>query len=293
MTTDAPRRTLEELVARYQLEPQLRDVYVEGTSDKYFVEWFLQEKAERNVAVYEISTVQIAEEKVQCRGLENNNRGRVVAFAHDLEAALGQESLQVTCVADRDFDLILSQEHECNLLLFTDYACIEMYLFEENCMGRFLLTICRCPFPLSAREILTELSNVLQQLFLIRLANQLLSLGLSWMTFERCCRLTAGRVAFDVDEYITRYLNKSSMLAKKKAFVQTIDSWKPKLTSDPRYQMNGHDFVELLAWYIRRHAVDRSICRQEVVERCLFGCIGVQQLIHEPLLKCLLDRVQC
>ena len=38
------RRTLDELVARYVLEPDLRDIYVEGKTDKLFLEWFLRIK---------------------------------------------------------------------------------------------------------------------------------------------------------------------------------------------------------------------------------------------------------
>ena len=37
------RRSIEELITRYELEPSLKDIYVEGHSDKVIIEWFLQE----------------------------------------------------------------------------------------------------------------------------------------------------------------------------------------------------------------------------------------------------------
>ncbi len=61
---DNERRTLEELVTRYQLEPELRDIYVEGKTDKILLEWFLEQKGVENFAVYEIDTVEIPTQKL-------------------------------------------------------------------------------------------------------------------------------------------------------------------------------------------------------------------------------------
>lgn len=44
MKNGAPaRRTIPELVARYILEPSLRDVYVEGSDDRALIKWFLEQ----------------------------------------------------------------------------------------------------------------------------------------------------------------------------------------------------------------------------------------------------------
>jgi len=289
--TPGDRRTTEELIALYELESEVRDIYVEGPADLYLIKWFLGQIGKGSIVVYDISTVEISAEMVQFHGLDNNNRDRVIVLALELERRLGQESVQVTCIADRDFDLILNHRHDCNLLLFTDYTGIEMYLFNEGCIDKFF-NVCLRGFPFPAGHVIGQLINILQEVFLIRLANKLLGLKLNWMTFERCCKLSGGGIIFNTDDFITRYLNKNDMLERKDKFVYTVNSWRPKLTSNPRYQMHGHDFIELLAWYLKKHGVDSKLSDSKFVERSLFGCIEIELLANETLFKHLINRVQ-
>ena len=72
----AERRKLQELVALYKLHPELRDVYVEGDSDRSFIEWFIGEKGLNRVNIYCIETVEIPQDAVRTANVENNNRGR-------------------------------------------------------------------------------------------------------------------------------------------------------------------------------------------------------------------------
>ena len=238
--TPGDRRTIEELTALYELEANRTDIYVEGSTDAYFFQWFLGHTSNGNVVVYDISTVEIPVDMIRQYNLDDNNRDRVIVLAFMLGTRLGEESLQVTCIADRDFDLVLNQQRNCGLLLFTDYTCIEMYLFDEKCMDKFLNIYIR-GFTYSPAYVLEQFSSTLQELFLIRLANKLLGLGLTWMTSERCCRLRDGEIIFDTGDFITRYLNKNNMLSKKEQFADAVESFRPKLSDNPRYQMNGHD----------------------------------------------------
>lgn len=100
---DNPRRTLEELVTRYQLEPELRDIYVEGKTDKIFFEWFLKHKGIENFAVYEIDTVEIPTQKLLEFGLNDSNRSRAIALALEIQNQF-VELPHFTCIADKDFD---------------------------------------------------------------------------------------------------------------------------------------------------------------------------------------------
>ena len=189
--TPGDRRTIEELAEVYELDPKRRDIYVEGQTDVYLFRWFLGQTNSGSVVVYEISTVEIPVDLIKRYKLDDNNRDRVIVLAFVLASHLGEKALQITCIADRDFDLILNRQHNCGLLLFTDYTCIEMYSFDERCMDKFL-NICICGFPHPADYVLGQLSLTLQELFLIRLANKLWGLGFTWMPFKRCCKLRDG-----------------------------------------------------------------------------------------------------
>lgn len=288
--TPGDRRKIEEVAVLYELHPERKDIYVEGPTDVYLFQWFLKQANNGNVNVYEISTVDVPVDTIKQYNLDDNNRGRVIVLAFVLAIHLGEESLQATCIADRDFDLVVNKQHNCGLLLFTDYTGIEMYLFDEKYMDK-LLNICIHGFPHSPGYVLEQLKLTLQELFLIRLANKLLGLGFKWMTFERCCKLRDGEIMFDAEDFINRYLNKNNMLFKKEEFANVIESCRPKLTDDPRYQMNGHDYIDLLSWYLAKHGVDKKLCVSKVIERSLFACVEYEQLGNEPLFKLLQARV--
>jgi len=288
--TPGDRRTIEELVVLYELEPSRRDIYVEGPTDVSLFRWFLSQTNDDSISVYEISTVEITVETIKRYDLDDNNRDRVIVLAFVLASRLGEESLQATCITDRDFDLIVNKQHNCGLLLFTDYTGIEMYLFDEKCMDK-LLNICIHGFPHSPGYVLEQLKLPLQELFLIRLANKLLGLGFTWMTFERCCKLRDEKIMFDAEDFINRYLSKNSALFKKEEFANVVESCRPKLTDNPRYQMNGHDYIDLLSWYLAKHGVDRKLCVSKVIGRSLFACAEYEQLGNESLFKQLLARV--
>ncbi len=287
---DEGLRTLEDLFARYELEPQLRDIYVEGSSDKALIEWFLKEMGIDAAVVYEICTVQVDKEKVAEYGEENNNRGRVITLAHEMESVVGKEALQITCIADSDFDLILDKKYSCKLIIFTDYSCLEMYLFNENCMDKYF-KLCIQGFSININETMDCLSKVLQEVFLIRLANKLLGLNMTRITFDRCCKVSNSGIVFDVDDYITRYLNSNKWPVGKREFVDFIEAWKPRLKNEYRCQMNGHDFIELLAWFISKHGIDRKLYDSDVVCRSLYGCVEIEDLKSGKLFSNLFSRV--
>ena len=102
---DEYRRTVSELLARYELEPTIRDVFVEGDGDSAIINWFTEEVGCKNVFVYDIGTVDVSEEFLTRLGLTNNNRSRVIALSKGLSSHSRALSGRVVCIVDRDFDL--------------------------------------------------------------------------------------------------------------------------------------------------------------------------------------------
>jgi len=70
------RHKVEELVALYELEPTIRDVYVEGETDEAFFEWFLAQTAPGRVEVKGIDSVEVPRCRVstRCSGPKQNER---------------------------------------------------------------------------------------------------------------------------------------------------------------------------------------------------------------------------
>ena len=124
-----PRRTLGELRALYVLEPTLTDFYVEGRTDRVFLEVALQGTRAK---IVEIDDVFVPPDYLANLSLgAHSNRDRVVALARWLEDELSDSvTYRVRCVVDADFDRLLGRAAIAERFLrLSDFACVEAYWF--------------------------------------------------------------------------------------------------------------------------------------------------------------------
>jgi len=280
-----------ELLTRYELEPQLRDVFVEGTSDQALLDWFLKRAGLRHAQAYEVSSVDVPPALLGALGLDNNNRGRVMALAHQLHASSPQDlQRRVVCIADSDFHHILRESFSCPLLLFTDYTSIEVYCLEEKVLTKFLNLIVG-GFPASASELIDALMPALQELFLIRVADRTLGLRLEVLPAGRCCSIGNARVVLDVEDYVTRLLNKGNQRGQRRRFLERLQELRGDLTSAPRHYIHGHDFISLLVWYIAKTKKSRRFYDPDLLSRSIIACLEYEWISTERLFAEILQRL--
>jgi len=289
---DEFKRQLDELIARYELEPELCcDIYVEGNTDKHLIEWFLEKQGYQDFAVYEIETINISMGGMK---LNDSNRSRVIALALEMQNQLSVTPKHITCIADKDFDWLFEQDYECEYLLFTDYSSMEMYLFNEKVINKFLHLVMSIS-KIQAHEIITHLSPLLEDLFLIRASNQALQLGMTWLSFERCSKLKKKTIEFQTKTFIDRYLNKNNQLAQKTLFINKHEELRLQSRSiaEIRCKIRGHDFIEVLHWYLRHFLpkARNNAYDSEAIRGSLLACVEVEDLKQEGLFKCLLTRM--
>lgn len=222
--------------------------------------------------------------------LEDNNRGRVITLAFALHSDSEIDLTRtVACIADTDFDNLLEKKYECPLLIFTEYTSIEIYLFDTDILRKFFdLVITN--FPYDAATVLSEMKDVLQELFLIRLSNQELAFGIEPLPLEKMCKVEGCRLRFDLDQYIYRYLNKGAKLSQRGAFTRTIEKYKEKLSNNPRMHIHGHDFINLLLFYITKVKKPDKAFNPDFFARSLFGVLEVHHVEEKPLFAELLKR---
>jgi hypothetical protein len=297
---DEKRRKLDELVARYELEPSLHDVYVEGLTDKCIIQWFLDKSNldTKNCAVYEIDTVDIPTDRLFALGLNDSNRSRVIFLAFQLQRLVETSLPHVVCIADRDFDdLIGSSSIESELLLFTDYTSIEMYLFDSNIIKKFL-RLALGKDDLEAVNILTNISPTLKEMFLLRAANQSLSYGMEWLesnALRRCFKKIrkGAKLEFDSNDFVDKYLHKNNRNSEKIAFLDKVKELRNKNISEIRNKIRGHDFIELFCWYIEPYLSKNKkwFSEPDIVLGTLLCCLDVDDLMQEKLFQELTRRV--
>ncbi len=283
------RQRIEELVVRYQLEPSVRDVFVEGRIDRCLLQWFLAEMGFDQVTVKEIDSVEVPFELLTGPGFERSTRGLLVALAHEFKEKLGEDSVSATCVIDGDFDLILGRTYSCNPLMHTDFTSLEMYCFEEGPITKTLQLAVK-GFPENATSVIRAVMGPLQDIFLLRLANFQLGLNLRFLTFEKYCSLVDRSVEFDQERYLEACLNASNLHHERERIRQQALENRSLLTSDPRIQVQGHDFFDLITWYVRRFAGFGGT-KSESIKNSLFAAVEVENLKKYNLFRSLVKRV--
>jgi hypothetical protein len=286
-----PRRTIQELAAVHRFASGLHDVIVEGTSDRAVIEWFLDENKKRNFAVLEVDNYQVDPADILALGLRDNNRGRVIALAHSL-AELFDQDIGVTCVADLDFDFALGANLPRGPLLLTDYSCMIMYTFNERVLNKYLRIKFRALHK-SAARVIQDITGALLRIFAFRLAKQLLLPDLIHVDWRGSCALGARGVEFDMDAYIVRCLNRNARRADEVPLRARVAECRALVGADPRLFIRGHDYVDMLIWYVSQHTGFRAFARRtpQDVELDLFSCLEIRDLDGERLFQSLLGRV--
>jgi len=292
------RRQIAELAERYRVEPSLRDVYVEGSTDRHFLEWFLLDNQCDGAVVYEIQTVDVPRVVLERHGFERGNRGRLLALGYELAASLGENTNQVTCVVDRDWDSILAPAAYSALTLLTDGSCLEAYLFNQECLRKLFGLCLRANWEVTS-DFIGELSSVLRRLYCIRAANKDQGLGVQWIDFTRWCHLEGTSVQFGFEEFLSAYLVTAGGAALRRAFQVRVLELEKRCTGDYRLYLNGHDFVQLLAWFVSasglRYEKGRKGSHQQYspdeLERMLLGCVESRVLAACPMCVSLLSRL--
>lgn len=243
-------RTIPEILSLFNLEPTIRNVYVEGTNDRHIIRHYLFYHQLLDISVYDIATVNIPFEDFKDEGLEDNNRSRVIFLARELERRSSQDLFdRVVCLADADFAYLLRIDHHEKLLVLTDFTSMELYAFNAVALRKFLSLVLR-KSDLDPSDVLTQMTPVLVELFLYRAVSHLLRLSLSTLPVAKACSIRSGRCVFDPSDYVKRLLNKNSRTRLRDDFLNEVERLRSEAPTDVRMVIHGHDFVELLYWYL-------------------------------------------
>lgn len=282
---DAERRTIPELLVRYEFEPGLKDIYVEGSEDKAVLDGVFYENGMTGISVFEIATVDIPNDT----GTENNNRTRLIKLSNILTKTPETAKTSVVCVIDSDFDYLEKSRSTCDKLIKTDYANLEMYFFEKDIINK-LNTRILCKHKLLDRKHYDFIVMTLVELFKIRYINSRPIWQLKYLSFDKLLQYTKGEFNFDCDEYLKRYLSKNSRISEYEIFASQLKSIKIPNTEDIRCYIHGHDFLELLCYVLNCLSGKQMYPCQESVLSILKASSDYNKIICEPMFEALNER---
>ena len=244
---EVPRWTVNELMTRYELEPSLTDVFVEGQYDKDILTCAYEHSATERRALYTSDVLDVEAGLFEKHRLSNGNKQKLIILWRELSGV--NTSGNVRFIVDRDVDHWVGALETNNGLVWTDFCDMESYFFEENFVKELVQTAGRAKIS-SWGDYYGSFCETLKMLFSLRIADRSLGLSLSFMDFGRLLTVKSGKIYFDFETYVERTLNKSNLAARRAETMKESLEWCKKLSGDQRLFCRGHDFVFLISWSI-------------------------------------------
>lgn len=271
----------------FNLEDTCRTIFVEGDDDKRIYSQFLRDLGIRNVQVIPIDLVEIELPEVQRVGAGSGNRARVIELACNFEEN-NCSILSYRCVADADLGFFLPLGPSPQGLIYTEVTALELYYWCSSSLQRFLGQYAGCS-TLDGGELLNRMLPTLQRMFALRLAVTERGLPLSWIAECPCHLLQKdGTVSFDWKDFCVRILNKSGSASHAEAIQARTQEIFDLLQGDPRQFVHGHDFLDVLRFYLLKSRVDSSIIPRKTLFRVYSLCKASSEMANFGLFQQLL-----
>jgi len=277
--------TIEGLLARYENEPTIRDLFVEGQSEVSILSELARKLCLDNLSVYSIDNVNVPSDLVR-DDYGSGNRGRVVALAHALSQSLASGRASVYCLADKDFDEIFETVISCERLWFTDFSCFEAYLFDSAVIKWIFATYFSVDLSDAA---LSDILGVCRTLFFVRAAKKKLLNALSWVDPVDQFQLKSGRVLFDEKNFLLRLLHFQGQKAHADEFTELTRRMEGAAQSDFRNYIHKGDLSSIVCWFARERGASQHLCKTEVFNRVLLSQFSLERISEFALFRNLLS----
>lgn len=257
--------SIQELVARYELEPELFDFFVEGTFDREVLTHSASTSINgSSLAIYEIESVDVPALILEKYGLTLGNKQRVIALSKELSCL--PDRSRVTCLVDRDLDHWFGTLTNTQRLKWTAFCSMECHFLTPETIKDIALTTGRAK--INQFDQFTEsLLHTLRFLYALRLSDRELGWNLKWVNLQKYLERVGDRVSLDGSKYTTALLLKNAKSLQKSEFESATSDWMQKLTCDIRLSARGHDYTTLLAWAISEFRGTKEIANEVAVER--------------------------
>jgi hypothetical protein len=288
MSADIPRRSIQELEARYQLEPTIRDIFVEGDFDIDVITWFKSEIDVDDIVVYGIDTVDTSDIDLGEEEDGGGNRRRVILLARHFENHLNLRN-RIAFIADMDEGRLFRRIPSVDGLLFTDYACMESYAYTEQNVWKFMTFI--VPSQIGRHhcvQLKRCLDSILLKAFVIRGWAKQNGLRHRDVGLAAFCSTGGGAISFDSSSMVSAILRKNGSTLDIDEVLIALDDIVSQCSVDPRHQVDGHDLGNLLSYLIR--SVFSVHLRENILLRQLFAQMEIGVILAYPLFLALKER---
>ena len=245
--------TIDEIIALYELEPELCDIYVEGITDQLVIKRFIDKYDIYDVNVKLIEDIDFNSICEKYPNIKRNNKEKLITLSKEISKNDELEKInKLTIIIDKDFDEINQTMISNKYVKYTDYNSLELYLYNESVIDNFYSCVLR-RFPFNGNKTITVLSPLLQDCFIISAVFHEENIGKSdRVDYSNSIKIDKKncRIDFSLDEHLKKDLNKLSKSRDLISYLEKIEEKKQKLHCNIKNNIRGHDFFEILFLFI-------------------------------------------
>lgn len=241
------RQDPQRILAAHRMDPERRELYVEGHSDRIFLSWLIGDKKNKDARIVESGLVELPDH------IPGGEKGRLLAFAREVEGA----AAQIRILVDADTDRIMERTAPSNVLL-TDKRDLEGYVLRLECVEK-VLRLGYLNERLDAREILRRVTALGRELGLMRLMSEVDERDLPFQRTELRGHLTfdGGSISLNSQGYATALLQNADISLKE---LPEIVSRHQEVTDsyshlDDEQIVHGKDSIVVLERLLREHGL--------------------------------------
>jgi len=279
------QRTIEEIEALYQLENNIKDLYVEGESDKYFLEWQLKQMGVTNLNINMISSIFIPSEYLLKKNYENNNRDRILFLIDRLNG--NKNIAKYKGIIDKDILSYTRGLPNIDNILTTDYSCVEMYAYNDDVITKINDT----GFSHKIKNNLFLLINeILKYSSSVRILEKRTNILINKLSFDRYIECENKFLEFKKQKYLKAIHNSNSTGFSYDDFLKIFSTIFDELSNnDVRNYSNGHDFISILKCTLKKMNIIDNNVTDKAVRAIVMVAIDTNYLLTCDLFKELIN----
>lgn len=281
------QRKYSEVLAMAKLEPELKNIYVEGMSDVFFLGNFFDYAKVKDIAIYGIETIDLSElydnigqdkEKVI-----HSNKEKVILLSRSLENDVNDIHLHTLCIVDLDWDEVLNKIRCGRYLTYTDYNSMDMYLFDARIVEKYLHEGHRIS-TVKSDNILNSLASLCRQVFhlhcLMHERSKPTINNDKAFLFDK----TNQTCALNFEDLWVATLMKNNLMREIDTLRSVYEARMATPCVDVRKEIRGHDFVYYL--YLCAKGIKSKIkMTDEEFANMFWKFANYEQLFNEPLFQ--------
>jgi len=265
-------RKVNEVEALYFVEPDLKDIYVEGPEEVNLLDFYLDREEINVISIDNVDFSETTGNQIK------SNKEKVLYLTKYLNNVLGSDLPHITFIVDRDFDTISDNILSIPYLEYTDFANLEMYFFNNESISKFL-KIGLKNFPIETEQIIKTFENILLDLFALRHSRSVINPSYKMLELDKLFKINGAEISYISEELLNKFLSKNNALPKKDLFEAEIKKVHNKHSTynDIRFFAHGKDFFELFFLLVKKVKNTYSFNIKSFV-RAFFASIEINSL---------------